>query len=50
MNKTRIVLADDHTLMRAGLRVLLEREPDLVVVGEARRRAPDHRSRGVPAA
>ena len=35
MNKTRIVLADDHTLMRAGLRVLLEREPDLVVVGEA---------------
>jgi two-component system, NarL family, response regulator NreC len=35
MNKTRIVLADDHTLMRAGLRVLLEREADLVVVGEA---------------
>jgi two-component system response regulator NreC len=35
MNKTRIVLADDHTIMRAGLRVLLEREPDLVVVGEA---------------
>ena len=35
MNKTRIVLADDHTLMRAGLRALLEREPDLVVVGEA---------------
>jgi two-component system response regulator NreC len=35
MNRTRIVLADDHTLMRAGLRVLLEREPDLAVVGEA---------------
>jgi two-component system, NarL family, response regulator NreC len=35
MNKTRIVLADDHTLMRAGLRVLLEREADLAVVGEA---------------
>ncbi len=35
MNKTRVVLADDHTLMRAGLRVLLEREPDIVVVGEA---------------
>ena len=35
MNKVRILLADDHTLMRAGLRVLLERQPDLVVVGEA---------------
>ena len=35
MNRTRIVLADDHTLMRAGLRVLLEREPDVAVVGEA---------------
>ena len=35
MSKTRIVLADDHTLMRAGLRVLLEREPDITVVGEA---------------
>lgn len=35
MTKTRIVLSDDHTLMRAGLRVLLEREPDLAVVGEA---------------
>ena len=35
MNKTRVVLADDHTLMRAGLRVLLEREPDMAVVGEA---------------
>lgn len=35
MGKTRIVLADDHTLMRAGLRALLERAQDLVVVGEA---------------
>ncbi len=35
MNKIRILLADDHTLMRAGLRVLLERQPDLAVVGEA---------------
>jgi two-component system response regulator NreC len=35
MSKTRVVLADDHTLMRAGLRVLLEREPDIAVVGEA---------------
>ncbi len=35
MNKTRILLADDHTVMRAGLRLLLERQPDLAVVGEA---------------
>ncbi|WP_084658940.1 response regulator transcription factor [Thermogemmatispora onikobensis] len=31
----RVVLADDHTLMREGLRHLLELEPDLKVVGEA---------------
>lgn len=31
----RIVLADDHTIVRNGLRVLLERQPDFAVVGEA---------------
>ncbi|HLY18139.1 MAG TPA: response regulator transcription factor [Bryobacteraceae bacterium] len=31
----RIVLADDHTVMRSGLRLLLERQPNLQVVGEA---------------
>ena len=31
----RIVLADDHTVMRNGLRLLLERQADLEVVGEA---------------
>src|SRR6202167_3618841 len=31
----RIVLADDHTVMRSGLRLLLERQPHLEVVGEA---------------
>lgn len=35
MNTIRILLADDHTVMRAGLRALLERQPDLMVVGEA---------------
>ena len=35
MRKIRILLADDHKLMRRGLRVLLEQQPDLVVVGEA---------------
>ncbi len=32
---TRVVLADDHTIFRAGLRALLELEPDVEVVGEA---------------
>lgn len=31
----RIVLVDDHAILRQGLRSLLEREPDLQVVGEA---------------
>ena len=31
----RILLADDHTVMRAGLRLLLERQTNLTVVGEA---------------
>jgi len=35
MRKIRIVLADDHKLMRSGLRVLLEQQPDLTVMGEA---------------
>jgi DNA-binding NarL/FixJ family response regulator len=32
---TRIVLADDHTLVRSGLRALLEGMPDIEVVAEA---------------
>lgn len=36
MNAIRVILADDHTLVRAGLRKLLESIPDLTVVGEAR--------------
>ncbi len=31
----RIVLAEDHTLMREGTRRILEQSPDLIVVGEA---------------
>jgi len=31
----RIVLADDHRILREGVRALLEREADLEVVGEA---------------
>ena len=33
--KTRILLADDHALVRRGLRLVLEAEPDMEVVGEA---------------
>ncbi len=31
----RILLVDDHAVLRAGLRALLEAEPDFLVVGEA---------------
>ena len=31
----RVVLVDDHTVMRAGTRRILEDEPDIEVVGEA---------------
>jgi DNA-binding NarL/FixJ family response regulator len=32
---TRILLADDHTVVRGGLRMVLDAEPDLEVVAEA---------------
>jgi DNA-binding NarL/FixJ family response regulator len=32
---TRILIADDHGIVRSGIRLLLERQPDLEVVGEA---------------
>lgn len=35
MAKIRIVLADDHAILRDGLRALLDDQPDLTVVGEA---------------
>lgn len=31
----RVILADDHTLVRAGIRALLEKLPNVEVVGEA---------------
>ncbi len=33
--KIRVLLADDHTIVRQGLRRLLESQPDMLVVGEA---------------
>lgn len=40
----RVLLVDDHTLVRAGIRSLLERVPGIVVVGEAKdgREALEH--------
>ncbi|MGA7412763.1 MAG: response regulator transcription factor [Bryobacteraceae bacterium] len=35
MTLVRIVLADDHIIMRHGLRLVLERQPDFAVIGEA---------------
>lgn len=34
-SRTRILLADDHVLLRQGTAELLNREPDMTVVGEA---------------
>ncbi len=35
MVKIRILLADDHTILREGIRALINAQPDLDVVGEA---------------
>lgn len=36
MQKIRVLIADDHTIVRIGLRTLLEAEKDIEVVGEAK--------------
>ncbi len=35
LNKTRLLLVDDHAVVREGYRRLLESRPDLTIVGEA---------------
>lgn len=35
MSRIRVLLADDHTILRHGIRALLEDEPDMQVVDEA---------------
>lgn len=37
MDKMRVLLADDHPLLRSGLRALLDAQPDMIVIGEADR-------------
>ena len=46
--KTRILLADDHAVVRSGLKLVLDAEPDLQVVAEASdgAEAVDARARG----
>jgi DNA-binding NarL/FixJ family response regulator len=35
MDKVRVVLADDHAIIRDGLKLLVDAQPDMTVVGEA---------------
>ena len=35
MNRTRILLADDHAVLRAGLKLLIDAQPDMACMGEA---------------
>ena len=35
MGRIRVLLADDHAVLRAGLRLLIETQPDMEVIGEA---------------
>src|SRR5947209_97577 len=34
-SKIRIIIVDNHTILRAGLKLLINAEPDMEVVGEA---------------
>jgi two-component system response regulator NreC len=34
-DRIRVLIADDHIILRSGLRLLLETEPDIEVIGEA---------------
>ena len=36
----RIVLVDDHTLVRTGLRLIIDKQPDMEVIAEADDGAP----------
>jgi DNA-binding NarL/FixJ family response regulator len=36
MKRIKVLIADDHTMFREGLRQILERQSDMIVVGEAK--------------
>jgi DNA-binding NarL/FixJ family response regulator len=46
--KTRVLLADDHTVVRSGLRMVLDAQPDIQVVAEAGDGAGRCRRRSAP--
>ena len=51
MAKLRVFLADDHAVVREGLKALINAQPDMEVVGEAAdgaRRLPDGRASSGP--
>ena len=50
MNEIRVAIIDDHAIVRQGLRAMIDREPDLRVVGEApsARTAPAMLERACP--
>ena len=35
MNRTRVMIVDDHQVVRAGLRTMINGQPDLAVTAEA---------------
>ena len=35
MSKIRVLIADDHAILREGIRALLQLQPDIEVVGDA---------------
>ena len=35
MSRIRVLIVDDHAVLRAGLRMLMGGQPDMEVVGEA---------------
>ena len=35
MNRTRVMIVDDHQVVRAGLRTMINGQPDLQVIAEA---------------
>lgn len=49
-DEIRILLVDDHAVLRAGLRALLDQQPDMVVVAEADRTASAYQAACDPGA
>ncbi len=35
MNKTTVLIVDDHAMVRKGMKLLIDGQPDIVVIGEA---------------